>query len=119
MREYYIDEKGQKRRLRFDVGDIILSRVDGVMNAYQVTVDQMNPNLFGLDCLMCTKPIASPTFTKRHLQKIIYTFDIYKVVKKEELVQFLLDRCGDTPLHVCRGQRSNQPRSIRIARIKG
>jgi len=102
MREYYIDENGQKRRLRFNRGDVILCRLPtGKMVGYQITTDPRDRTLFGLNCLVCADLVAVPSFSKKHLQRILYSCNPYKVIKRIEIFQFMSSYAGEHCVSFC------------------
>jgi hypothetical protein len=93
MKEYYLDFKGNKRRLRIYHGDIVIvERLDegyeGQCNLYKV-IHETNDD-WSLYCFVCGRPFFTGFEDKEDLKKtLLDAFDVRKVIAKHEIVDLL------------------------------
>jgi hypothetical protein len=101
MQEYYINKNGQKRRLKFNTGDIILCDNEGELLPYMVMKNSYYNDKFGLTCLLCTKPVAATEFSKKELQELLYSMHPYDVIDRKQLKEFLIGQCVGKKVSNC------------------
>ena len=90
MKEFYADKNGQKRRLRFSVGDIIVCENQNGLHPFMVTVNRNNRNKYGLTYLMCSRPVADVQFSKRELQQLLYSLKPHDVIDRKQFRDHLI-----------------------------
>lgn len=101
MKECYIDKCGQKRRLRISAGDVVLCETENGILPYLVTVNECDETLFGLTCLLCSRPVAATNFSKKDLQLLLYSMSPYGVVKREQLRSYFAEFCQGKTISNC------------------
>lgn len=89
MKEFYINKKGQKRRLRFSVGDIILCEHEDELVPYIIVQNSNDKTKYDLMCLLCTEYKTTEGFSEKELQQLLYGFNPYDVITKKTIKDFL------------------------------
>lgn len=99
MKEYYLDFKGNKRRLKFYHGDVIVSQAfpdEDKCNLYKVIHETHKGNYgWSLQCLVCGRPVLHGGEDKDEFKKLLLNcYDVRKVIAKHELVDLLQPHVG-------------------------
>jgi phosphotransferase system IIB component len=94
MQEFYFDKKGNKRRLRFKVGDFIIVKREDLKdkcNIYQIV--KKNYEDIKLVCPFCTKDVVVGFEDKQELKSFILDKWIIKeIISKRDFYKFTQEK---------------------------